>query len=55
MIPDPLGRQGLHGLAVTGNLALVGTTLAGNGLPAQPDARPNFGVYDLSARRGTPG
>jgi hypothetical protein len=30
---------------------MIGTTLAGNGLPSQPNASAKFGVYDLAARR----
>lgn len=51
VIRDPLGPQGLTGLAIAGNVALLGTTTRGNGLPAKPDSVARFGIYDLKARK----
>jgi hypothetical protein len=51
VIPDPLGPQGVSGLAIAGDLALIGTTTGANGLPSQPGASAQLGVYDLKPRR----
>jgi hypothetical protein len=51
LIRNPLGTQAISGLAVHQGQAMIGTTLAGNGLPSQPNASAKFGVYDLAARK----
>lgn len=51
IIANPLGTQAISGLAIHGGLAMIGTTLAGNGLPIQPNASAKFGIYDLGARK----
>ncbi|MES2460480.1 MAG: hypothetical protein V4671_07840 [Armatimonadota bacterium] len=51
LIVNPLGVQAIQGLAVVGNQVMIGTTLAGNGLPSQPNASAKFGIYDLAERK----
>jgi hypothetical protein len=51
VIADPLGPQGVSGLALAGDLALIGTTTGANGLPSQPGASAQLGVYDLKKRQ----
>lgn len=51
IIQDPLGPHGLSAVALAegGRLALLGTTIAGNGLGEQKGASAAFGVWDLTA------
>src|SRR5207245_9938114 len=51
VIADPLGSEGVSGLAVAGDAALIGTTTSANGLPNKPGASAQLGVYDLKARK----
>jgi len=49
LIENPLGNQGVSGVAVDQEHISVGTTLAGNGLPAQKGAA-TFGMIDRKSR-----
>jgi hypothetical protein len=51
LIENPLGAQGIVGLALDRGLAYVGTTLEANGLPEKKGESPHFGVVDLAAKR----
>jgi hypothetical protein len=51
ILVDPLGPQGVSGLAVVGDVALIGTTTSANGLPKKAGASAQLGVYDLKERR----
>ena len=51
VIENPLGAQGIAGLAVSKGLAYIGTTLEGNGLPGKKDESPQFGVIDLATQK----
>jgi hypothetical protein len=51
IIVDPLGPQGISGLAVLGEIALIGTTTSANGLPKQAGSSAQLGVYDLKERK----
>jgi streptogramin lyase len=51
VIPDPLGPQCVSGLAVAGDVLLIGTTTSANGLPKQAGASAQLGVYDLKERK----
>lgn len=51
VIKDPLGPQGLTGLALDGDRAILGSTISGNGLGPKKDAAPQIGVYDLKQRK----
>jgi hypothetical protein len=48
---DPLGPQGISGLAVLEEIALIGTTTSANGLPKQAGTSAQLGVYDLRERK----
>jgi hypothetical protein len=53
LITNPLGTQAISGLAVSDGRAMIGTTLAGNGLPSQArdGVSAKFGIYDLAGRK----
>lgn len=50
VIKEPLGVQAVSGVDVGPAHVFLGTSLAGNGLPSQPNADPKFGVMDLKTR-----
>lgn len=50
LIENPLGAQGVSGVATDGTHVFVGTTLGGNGLPTQPGSA-QFGVVDLASKK----
>lgn len=51
LVADPLGAQGVAGLAVDDRFAYIGTTLSGNGLPDKKNESPKFGMLDLATRK----
>jgi outer membrane protein assembly factor BamB len=46
---NPLGPQAINAVAVSGNIAYIGTSLDANGLPPNPTGSPQFGVLDLAS------
>jgi streptogramin lyase len=46
LIENPLGQQGIGGVATDGERIYAGSTLAANGLPNKPNESPSFGVID---------
>ena len=46
---NPLGEQAISAMAVARDVIYAGTTLAGNGLPAKPNEKPQFGVIDRAS------
>jgi hypothetical protein len=51
LIKDPLGQQAVSGLAVGEGKLFIGTTLAGNGLPTNPNGKASFGIIDIESRK----
>ncbi len=51
IIGDPLGAQGVAGLAVDDLFAYIGTTLSANGLPDKRNESPKFGMLDLGTKK----
>ncbi|HTL27723.1 MAG TPA: hypothetical protein VL282_00815 [Tepidisphaeraceae bacterium] len=53
LIENPLGEQGVGGVATDGEHIFVGSTLAANGLPNKPNESPSFGVIDAKTKKVT--
>lgn len=51
LIENPVGNQGISGLAVGDGKIFVGTTLAGNGIPPNLTAKPTFGILDMISHK----
>ncbi len=49
IVENPLGRQGIAGLAANDRHLFVGTTLKGEDLPVKTGESPQFGILDLDA------
>jgi outer membrane protein assembly factor BamB len=51
LIENPLGAQGIVGLAIDKGYGYIGTSLEGNGLPKKKGESPQFGIVDLAAKK----
>jgi streptogramin lyase len=53
LVENPLGAQGLSGVAVSGDQVFIGSTTAANGLKNNPEGTAQFGVMDISSHKIT--